>query len=217
MKTPESDKNLNTVAPIQSITDYLCPPEGTRGTDFLGNDVRKQKENKGHNDLPESSFENVYKPDQLVTLDQLFSMNLMKNYSQVVSSLDIIHHEEFLDITGTLTIGVMDPWTVSNKGFTAQLLELMLIDIFKLRIKNQKNQSLLKTKMIFIFEIYLQTQKIMNISIKKRFMNLNLFPTFRSGQISNQIRLMQKYKLVMKTFIYQTTRKNFGRSISILQ
>ena len=94
---------MNTVAPIQSITDYLCPPEGTRGTDFLGDDVRKQKDNKNHNDLPESSFDNVYKPDQLVTLDQLFSMNLMKNYSQVVSSLDIIHHEEFLDITGTLT------------------------------------------------------------------------------------------------------------------
>ena len=114
LNTTESDKNLNTVAPIQSITEYLCPPEGTRGTDFLGNDVRKQKENKNHNDLPESLFENVYKPDQLVSLDQLFSMNLMKNYSQVVSSLDIIHHEEFFDITGT--IGATDPWTVSNHG-----------------------------------------------------------------------------------------------------
>ena len=100
MKARESDKNLNTVAPIQSITDYLCPPEGTRGTDFLGDEVRKQKENKDHNEIPTSSFENVYKPDQLIALDQLFSINLMKNYSQVVSSLDIIQHDEFLDITG---------------------------------------------------------------------------------------------------------------------
>ena len=128
MKTPESDKNLNTVAPIQSITDYLCPPEGTRGTDFLGDDVRKQKDNKNHNDLPESSFENVYKPDQLVTLDQLFSMNLMKNYSQVVSSLDIIHHEEFLDITGTLNLYVESVRLIKNQlcsltwSFKAQLL-----------------------------------------------------------------------------------------------
>ena len=102
MKARESDKNLNTVAPIQSISEYLCPSEGTRGTDFLGDEVRKQIENKDHTDIPESSFENVYKPDQLIALDQLFSINLMKNYSQVVSSLDIIQHDEFLDITGSL-------------------------------------------------------------------------------------------------------------------
>jgi len=92
--------NLNTVTPIQSINDYLCPPERTRGTDFLGDQVRKQKENKDHSEIPKSSFEDVYKPDQLVALDQLFSINLMKNYSQVVSSLDIIQHDEFLDLTG---------------------------------------------------------------------------------------------------------------------
>ena len=103
MKARESDKNLNTVAPIQSITDYLCPSEGTRGTDFLGDEVRKQIETKDHTDIPESSFENVYKPNQLIAMDQLFSINLMKNYSQVVSSLDIIQHDEFLDIAGSYT------------------------------------------------------------------------------------------------------------------